>query len=106
MNKDILKRAINTYGTDTQQDMVIEEALELALAILKHRRAIKEDRSYEYIEAKRDNIVEESADTRIMLEQVNMMFDCKDEVNEQIEFKINRLKERLQNGQNIRRFRI
>lgn len=95
MSTEILKKAISTYGTDSQQDMVIEEALELALSILKHRRAIKENCSEEFIKLKRDNIVEESADTRIMLEQVNMMFDCKDEVNQQIEYKINRLEKRL-----------
>lgn len=97
MNKEILKKAIATYGEDAQQDMVIEEALELALAILKHRRAVKEGYPATIL-SRRANVVEESADTRIMLEQVDMMFGCKDEVNKQIDFKINRLKERLQNG--------
>ena len=97
MNKEILQKAIDTYGVDNQQDMVIEEALELALAILKHRRAIKLGCSEEYIKLRRDNIVEENGDTRIMLAQVDMMFDCEEEVKQQIDFKLNRLKERLNN---------
>ena len=97
IDKKILNMAIKKYGVDTQQDMVIEEALELALAILKHRRAVKEGYPATIL-SRRANVVEESADTRIMLEQVDMMFGCKDEVNKQIDFKINRLKERLQNG--------
>ena len=34
---------------------------------------------------------------KIMLEQVNMMFDCEEEVEEQVEFKLKRLNERLNN---------
>lgn len=93
MDKNILQKAIDTYGTDAQQDMVIEEALELALAILKHRRAVKFQP--EKIQQRRENVIEESADTKIMLEQVNIMFDCEKEVEGQVEFKINRLNERL-----------
>ena len=93
MNKEILNQAINTYGTDAQQDMVIEEALELALSILKHRRAVRFQP--EKIQQRRENVIEESADTRIMLEQVDMMYNCEEEVQEQIEYKINRLKARL-----------
>lgn len=95
MNREILQKAINTYGETAQQDMVIEEALELALSILKFRRAAKGFDTNTILK-RRDNIIEESADTRIMLEQVNMMFECEDEVNKKIEYKINRLKERLE----------
>ena len=95
MDKQILQKAINTYGEDAQQDMVIEEALELALSILKHRRAVREGNPTKIL-SKRDNVVEESADTRIMLEQVDMMFGCEEEVQEQIEYKVNRLRERLE----------
>jgi len=87
MDKGTLQRAINTYGKDAQSDMVIEEALELALAILKHRRAIRCNCSEEHIKLRKDNVVEECADTRIMLEQVNMMFDCEKDVDQQIELR-------------------
>jgi uncharacterized protein (DUF1778 family) len=94
MDKQVLQKAINTYGEDAQQDMVIEEALELALAILKHRRAVRFQP--EKIQQCRENVIEESADTKIMLKQVNMMFDCEEEVQEQIDYKVNRLRERLE----------
>lgn len=96
MDKEILKKAIDVYGATAQQDMVIEEALELALSILKFRRALRAENTEEILN-RRDNIVEESADTRIMLEQVDMMFNCEEEVQEQIEYKVNRLKARLNN---------
>ena len=96
MNKEVLQKAIDVYGATAQQDMVIEEALELALSILKFRRALREGNKEEILN-RRDNIIEESADTKIMLEQVNMMFDCEEEVEEQTEYKINRLDERLNN---------
>ena len=96
MDKEILKKAIDVYGATAQQDMVIEEALELALSILKFRRALRAENTEEILN-RRDNIIEENADTRIMLEQVDMMFNCEEEVQEQIEYKINRLKARLNN---------
>lgn len=96
MDKEILKKAIDVYGATAQQDMVIEEALELALSIMKYRRALRAENTEEILNRK-DNIIEESADTRIMLEQVDMMFNCEEEVQEQIEYKINRLKARLNN---------
>ena len=99
MDKEILQRAIDTYGTGSQKDMIIEEALELALAILKHRRSVREGKTPEQIEKWRDNIVEERTDVGIMLEQVDIMFDCKDEVEEIQAYKINRLKERLENDE-------
>lgn len=96
MDKEILQRAIDTYGAESQKDMIIEEALELALAILKHRRSVREEKTPGQIEKWRDNIVEERTDVGIMLEQVDIMFDCKDEVEEIQAYKINRLKERLE----------
>lgn len=101
MDKDILQKAIDIYGEDAQQDMVIEEALELALAILKYRRAVRSNCSKEYRSLRKFNIIEESADTRVMLEQVDMMFNCKEEVQEQIEYKVNRLKERLDTNEKL-----
>lgn len=99
MKISTLRNAIEKYGTDTQQDMVIEEALELALGILKHRRSIKEEAPEWYIKRWRDNIVEERADTEIMLRQVDIMFDCEEEAKEQIDYKINRLEERMRGNE-------
>lgn len=88
MNKEILKKAIDTFGENAQQDMVIEECSELIKAILKYRRNNSASNC--------KNIIEEIADVEIMCEQLKMMFECEDEVNKQIEYKINRLKARLE----------
>lgn len=94
--KDVLQKAIDTYGEEAQQDMAIEEALELALAILKHRRAKRENSTEEYIARRKNNIIEESADVKVMIKQLEMMFDCKEEVQEQMKFKVDRLKKRME----------
>ena len=104
MDLEVLKQAINTYGEFNQMNMVIEEMSELTKAICKLRRASNELRNANFmfeklkiIAVERKNIIEEVADCLITLEQLKMIFNCEDEVNEQIDFKINRLKERLNN---------
>lgn len=104
MDLEVLKQAINTYGEFNQMNMAIEEMSELTKAICKLRRASNELQNTNFIFEKlkiiaveRKNIIEEMADCLIMLEQLKMIFNCEDEVNEQIDFKINRLKERLNN---------
>ena len=107
MNKEILQKAIDTYGDDSQMDMCIEEMSELTKALLKFRRlenkksTVKSIDYAEYISEKihtASNVAEEIADVKIMLVQMEMIFGCSEEVNNQIEFKIKRLKERLKNG--------
>lgn len=90
MNKEILKKAINTYGCNGQVDVCIEEMSELTKALIKDRRH-NGSNVEDWL-----NIIEEIADVKIMLEQMEMIFNCKDRVSEQIEYKINRLKERLE----------
>lgn len=104
MNKEILQKAINTYGEFNQMNMAIEEMSELTKAICKLRRASNELQNtnsvYEKLKkiaVERKNIVEEMADCLITIEQLKMIFDCEGELNVEIDFKINRLKERLEN---------
>ena len=107
MNKDFLSEVIVKYGMDKQLDMCIEEMSELTKAICKFKRGVskvaaeKNDdiKVIRMSELKKEisNIEEEVADCEIMFEQIKIMFNCEDEVNEQIEFKLNRLKERLKN---------
>jgi len=102
MNKEIIKKAINTYGKESQIDVCIEEMSELTKAIIKFKRASQQIDAMEikifrqFISEKVNDIAEEIADVEIMLEQMKMIFNCEDIVNGQIEFKINRLKERLE----------
>lgn len=68
--REILARAINTYGKSAQLDMVVEEMAELTKAISKLRRAGSDAET----RAAMENIAEEAADVQIMLDQLRMMF--------------------------------
>ena len=83
--KAILQEAIDTYGKDNQLWMVIEEMSELAKEICKNIR--RQDNEAQ--------IADEIADVTIMLEQAKMIFGNADQVEKQIQYKVNRLKFRL-----------
>jgi NTP pyrophosphatase (non-canonical NTP hydrolase) len=65
MNK--FKKAIEKWGIDSQEDMMIEEMSELIKAILKYRRKPEDDEKYE-------NVCEEIADVNIMLKQMKTYY--------------------------------
>ncbi len=99
MNKEILWRAIDTYDVDNQMQQTIEEMAELTQAICKHKRAgnrLKEGNSSSATDCIETymNLVEETADCLIMLEQMKLILGGND-VDEVIEAKIKRLEERL-----------
>jgi hypothetical protein len=94
-DKEVMQKAIDTYGIDAQEDMVIEEMSELAKAILKIRR-YKKANDGDYTLELLNGVVDEIADVEIMLEQLKMMIDCGEEVQKQKARKLNRLKERLE----------
>lgn len=71
-----LNTIVETYGSDKQEDMAIEECSELIKAILKFRRS--------------NAVIDEIADVQIMLTQLGIIFNCVEEVNERIDFKIDR----------------
>ena len=82
----ILKKAIGTYGKELQTIVAIEEMSELTKELCKQLRG-------------RDNleaIAEEIADVQIMLEQLQIMFDCAGKVKTYEAAKIERLRERLE----------
>lgn len=90
----ILETAINTFGIESQVDMAIEEMSELTKALLKHRRALKAPEAWDY-DKSRENIIEEIADVAIMLKQLLMIYDLNDVVQAQVDFKIDRLGNRI-----------
>lgn len=96
-NPEVLENAIKKYGVSIQSDMAIEEMSELTKAILKNRR-IWRFGSEEEIKEQVRNIVEEAADVLIIVAQVIMMYDHEGEVQTAVDFKINRLQERLKEG--------
>lgn len=100
MNKEILQKAIDTYGIFPQIDMCIEEMSELTKALCKIKRAgAKKDYLIDVLQKVcllRENVIEEMADVEITLAQQKIIFGCEEEVKQQIDFKLNRLKERLE----------
>ena len=81
---EIFKSAVYWYGKEAQTDMMIEEMAELTKAILNERRG-------------RDhNIAEEMADVRIMLAQMEIIFQNAGEVEQKFREKVTRLDRRLQ----------
>lgn len=97
MNKEILQKAIDTYGTHNQMLKCIEECGELSRAISRILIELSSGDGFT-TEESQENLYEELADVLIMIEQMIMMFDCGDEVFIQQVKKIKRLKERLENG--------
>lgn len=88
IDDSILEKAIEKWGFDSQCEMIIEECLELALALQKMKR-IRGDKEQKY-----RNTIDEIADVKIMIRQAEKLFDSKF-INERVDFKMNRLKERL-----------
>lgn len=82
IRKGILEKAVTRYGRGPQRDKAIEELSELIRALARC-----DDK---------ENIAEEMADVRIMLDQLEIIFDNHDRVR-QIEYeKLTRLNERVQ----------
>lgn len=77
--EDIYHRALRVWGKEPQMLQVIEEMSELTKEILKN------------INRKKDNVaelIEETADVEIMLEQLKCCYNIKNQVEE---YKINKL---------------
>lgn len=82
--QDVFRNAIQTWGKEAQTDMMIEEMAELTKEILNERRG-------------RDhNIAEEMADVKIMLAQMEIIFQNAGEVEQKFREKVARLDRRLQ----------
>jgi NTP pyrophosphatase (non-canonical NTP hydrolase) len=96
MNKEILEKAIKKYGTHNQMLKCIEECGELSRAISRILTELSSGDGFT-TEESLANLQEELADVSIMVEQMLMMFKCEKDVNQYIAFKIDRLKERLEN---------
>ena len=93
MDRKILRKAIDTYGTEAQMMQCIEEMAELIQAINKYFRAnTDEEMAKAYI-----SVIEEISDVQIMLEQMRIVFGDKS-VDKQITAKLGRLEKRLKGG--------
>ncbi len=84
--RDILCRALRTWGKEPQMMQVIEEMSELIKEILKN------------INRKKDNkaeLIEETADVEIMLEQLKICYDIEAEVEKYKAAKVLKIEQRL-----------
>ena len=100
-------KIVDQYGYDAQSRQCIEEMAELTQAINKFwRKQLKcgqisimaaEFRNKEY-----ENVLEEIADTQIMLEQMKVFFDCEERIEILIDEKLKRQIERINNKQKNR----
>lgn len=83
---DIYQRALKTWGKEPQMMQVIEEMSELTKEILKN------------INRKKDNInelIEETADVEIMLEQLKCCYNIKEQVETYKAQKLLKIEKRL-----------
>lgn len=78
------------YGESAQILVAIEELSELQKELCKFFRHRNDNTDINI-----DGIIDETADVQIMLEQIQMIFGIEDCVQKRMEYKINRLNERL-----------
>lgn len=90
---DILRKFLSTYGYNAQIDMALEEMSELSKALLKYRRAKRFGKTD--LTRELDGIIDEIADVKIMVRQMELLFGYEEEVEKRIEYKIARQEERL-----------
>lgn len=83
---EILRSAIARYGNTAQMIIAMEEMAELTKELSKFFRGAHNE----------DAIAEEIADVRIMLDQMQIMFDCAGKVNMYEAAKVERLRKRLE----------
>lgn len=92
-----IKKIISTYDQSSRADLAIEEMAELQKALLKYRRA---DR-LELQALRMKDIAEEIADVQIMLDQLIEVYDCRDDVERMIGYKIERQLKRIERKEMI-----
>lgn len=82
---NVLKEAINLYGVDMQLNVAIEELSELIKELCKHKRG----------EGSEMHIAEEMADVKIILEELEIIFNNKHRVSIWYEDKVKRLERNI-----------
>lgn len=83
---EILKKALQHYGANSQRIVAIEEMSELTKELCKVSRGEENDA----------HIAEEIADVRIMLDQMEILFDCAGAAAAYQAAKVERLRKRLE----------
>ena len=86
MTHPVLKRALETWGEEAQMLMVVEEMSELMKEVLKNINRKKNNI---------DEIIEETADVEIMLEQLKENYKIAEKVEAYKKDKIKLIEQRL-----------
>lgn len=81
----ICREALETFGADSQVMIAIEEMSELTKELCKNGRG----------QENTTHIAEEIADVEIMLRQMMILFDCKEDVDKFCRYKLERLAGRI-----------
>lgn len=84
--EEMINRIADMYGKETQLVMLMEECGELIQACSKQLR--RKDKSI-------NNLIEELADVRIMIEQIEHLYGIKSFVEDEMEYKLIRQLERM-----------
>lgn len=82
----ICQAALETFGKELQVTMAIEEMSELTKELCKNGRG----------QENTTHIAEEIADVQIMLQQLVILFDCKETVDKYRQYKLERLAGRIE----------
>lgn len=90
-DRDVLELALDTFGHNHQENMLLEEMTELTTAILKFKRyrpsdgmflGAEPDNFKDEIKRLIDNIHEEIVDVQIMLDQIRILYQLTPEEEE------------------------
>lgn len=90
MNQKLIEFIADTYGFSAQILQLSEECTELSLAAQKIKRNLSGDKKISL-----DNLIEEMADVKIMISQIEYLLKCKGEVDKVVENKLNRTLRRI-----------
>lgn len=85
--ENVCEKALKTWGKNAQMLQLLEEMSELQKEVIKN------------INRRQDNVAalaEEAADVMIMMEQLIYIYGIDEQVRQQAEYKINRLKKHLE----------
>ena len=92
-DKEILQKAIDTYGVRAQSIQAIEEMAELTKVLAKISKDFIGKSSL-----KKQDLMEEYVDVSIMLEQLKIIYEITDEEYKSMyDSKMKRLRERIEN---------
>lgn len=94
--REVLQKAIDTYGETNQMRQCIEEMSELTKAICKKERTMnREDSTEQELADRWADLIDETADVYVMIWQMTMILG-EESVAEMIDYKIKRLQKRLE----------